>query len=245
MLEPCPRGSPCFRLAWRLAGLPRVAAALVLVSGFVVVATAGMVIAGLAITHLAVHGSVGQWDRNASRWLAERRRPSLNLATELATRLADTTGIVVVAVAAVAFHVGRRRWREALLVVAALTIELSVFLVTTFAVGRPRPAVARLNDTPVTWSFPSGHTAATFALYGSLAVIVTAGGARRAGRVGCWILVALLTGFVGFARDYRGMHHTSDVVAGALLGAIALVAAVLTVRTLATLDACRLEREGR
>lgn len=57
-------------------------------------------------------------------------------------------------------------------------------------------------------SFPSGHTAAVFAL---AAVLVCMYGRRFAG-------FYLLAAFIGFTRIYVGVHFPSDVLAGAVIG---------------------------
>ncbi|MCU1501192.1 MAG: superfamily, partial [Ilumatobacteraceae bacterium] len=51
-------------------------------------------------------------------------------------------------------------------------------------------------------------------------------------------IVALVASIAGFSRMYRGMHHLSDVVAGAILGlASVLVTRAILLRT----AACRPE----
>ena len=63
---------------------------------------------------------------------------------------------------------------------------------------------------PITSSFPSGHAAAAFA-----AAALLSAGARRPARLG-WHLLA---GAVAASRVYVRLHHPSDVLAGAALGA--------------------------
>jgi membrane-associated phospholipid phosphatase len=177
----------------------------------------------------------GRSGHAAARAAARRAAPLYALATcgllaagmFLTRVVAD--GLVGVALVVVLVLVRRGRLADAAIVVVALAFELAVFLSTTFVVGRPRPDVVRLNRTPSTDSFPSGHTAATFALYGALALLATRPPAPPARRIVAWSAVVLLVALVGFARVYRGMHHVTDVLAGAALGAIALVSAVLVV----------------
>jgi len=61
---------------------------------------------------------------------------------------------------------------------------------------------------PDRFSFPSGHTAAAFAIALSLL-----------GAAPALVIPALILAFaVGFARIYLGVHYPIDVVFGALLG---------------------------
>ena len=61
-----------------------------------------------------------------------------------------------------------------LFLVLAMFGELTLFLVTAAAVGRPRPPVQQLDGQMPTSSFPSGHIAATLCLWVSIALLVTA-----------------------------------------------------------------------
>ena len=95
-----------------------------------------------------------------------------------------------------------------------------IVLVVKFLVRRPRPegdwgAVYRSTDPH---SFPSGHAArATL-----LAVLVLGFGPP-------WLAVVLViwAPFVALARVSMGVHYLSDVVVGALIGALSGVAALL------------------
>jgi membrane-associated phospholipid phosphatase len=111
-----------------------------------------------------------------------------------------------------------RTWREPLFLAGAVVLETSVFLLTTLAVDRARPAVVHLDAAPPTSSFPSGHTAAALALYGGIALLT----ARRGAGWPAWLLL-LIPLAVGTSRMYRGMHHPSDVLAALLLGTCCLV----------------------
>lgn len=110
-----------------------------------------------------------------------------------------------------------REWRSAVAPGAALVLETACFVGSAALVGRPRPERVWRPEAPhATSSFPSGHTAAAFALHGTLANLLV-----RHGR-GNWLARYLLRfeipGAIALSRVYRGQHHISDVVAGALLG---------------------------
>ncbi len=111
-----------------------------------------------------------------------------------------------------------RDLRAAVAPAAALALETACFVASAAIVGRPRPErVWRPEPPHATSSFPSGHTAAAFALHGTLADLLdrhSTPGARLLGPV----LRYGIPGAIAFSRVYRGQHHISDTVAGAMLG---------------------------
>ena len=191
--------------------------------------TATLVLAGLLLTHVLAHGTVGHWDEASTRWLATHRHSGLNALTNVLSRSADTMGIIAVALA-VSIVLGLRRWWSYLaMLVTGLVVELTVFLSVNAIVGRPRPPVEHLGATPSTGSFPSGHTAATLVLYTTIALIVNETARAFVWRALAWLAAVLMPLAVGFARVYRGFHHPTDVLFGALLGCAALIIAITAV----------------
>jgi len=88
--------------------------------------------------------------------------------------------------------------------------------------------VRPLESSFVQNSFPSGHVAAA-AVYGGIAMVVAWHTRSDRLRRGVFVTVAVITVAVALGRLHRGMHHLSDVVAGAVLGVVcvAVVAARL------------------
>jgi undecaprenyl-diphosphatase len=198
--------------------------------------TLGWLVLGAAVIWLALVGLgylLGHNLRNSGlvhedgavdRWFASHRHPFWNHVTKVATYGAET--ITVIAFGLIAFVLlrwGLGRWRESLFLAASVIGEVVIFVSTTLLVDRHRPAVPRLDSAPPTSSFPSGHTAAAVALYGSLAVI--AWHTARAGWVRTLATVAavVLPIAVATSRLYRGMHFLTDVLAGTLLAVCWLV----------------------
>jgi membrane-associated phospholipid phosphatase len=192
--------------------------ALYLLAWAVAIVLVGVVV-GMLLAKLPSNEALSRADVAVDRWLAARHTRDWNTTTHLVTTAAETVTITILAVLTVAVTaLAWRRWREPMLVVAAVTGEVVIFLAITLLVDRPRPPVPHLDVAPPTSSFPSGHTAAAIALYGSWAVIAWER-ARWALLRGLLTLLAIVVPIaVGLARMYRGMHFPTDVLAGAALG---------------------------
>lgn len=209
--------------------LDRGHAAARLAAGAVALALA-LTLVGRALTGIDALHWLTDREAQASRWFVAHGSARLDSVTGVGSRIAETAtcaALLLVAVLVLRWWLGR--WRESLTLVVALTGELLIFLAVSALVERDRPEVRHLDAAPPTSSFPSGHTAAAVALYGCLAVIVWRQVTRRGVAVVLVGLLLLLPVAVGLSRLYRGMHHPSDVVFGALLGGLWLW---LVVRTL-------------
>ena len=113
-----------------------------------------------------------------------------------------------------------KQWWFAVVPLIAISLQASVFFLTTLLIDRERPDVEKLDDSPPTSSFPSGHTGAATGLYFSLALLAL----RIQHPVWRRVVVGLLLAvpfLVASARLYRGMHHVSDVVVAILNGTVA------------------------
>ena len=87
-------------------------------------------------------------------------------------------------------------------------------------VGRMRPFTVNtgmelLINAPKDFSFPSGHTAASFAAAFALLFVKNK----------LWIPSMILASLIAFSRLYLYVHYPTDVLAGILLGLIVSVAA--------------------
>jgi membrane-associated phospholipid phosphatase len=176
---------------------------------------------GELITHPLRGTGFERWDASVNRTLAAHRSDLWNTITHFATTAAETTTVIGVALV---FFVGMRvrlgRWRESMFLAVALLGEVTIFVCTTLVVDRTRPAVSHLDSAPPTSSFPSGHTAATVALFGALAIVALTASHRGWLRSLAVVAAVAMPIAVGMSRLYRGMHYPTDVMAGALLGVL-------------------------
>lgn len=167
-------------------------------------------------------------DRNIAVSVAEHRSAWVTSIMSVVTRLGSgpAAGLVLLALAGWAL---RRRdagpFLRVAVAVAAATLSSQAF---KHAVDRPRPGRAFALEHLASASFPSGHATMAAALWGSLALVIWGRlpGPRAARPLaGGW---AVITAAVAASRVELGVHWTTDVIAGVLLGtACAAATAVL------------------
>ena len=148
-------------------------------------------------------------------------------------------GVCVIAVAVIWWRT--REWRWAVVPLIAISLQATIFLFTTMAVGRQRPPALPMDSSPPTSSYPSGHTGASTALYFSLLLMAAARIERHWLRRLLMTLCAVIPFLVGIARLYRGAHHISDVLAGMLNGVVCAVLAYQWYRHRARAEAGQLK----
>jgi undecaprenyl-diphosphatase len=174
---------------------------------------------GLLLTKVLETSWVFRADRELSADLAAGRTEDGKAVTSVFTLLAETPTIVALtAVAAAAFRLAFHRWRESVIVVCAVVGETLIFWLTTLLIDRQRPRLPQLDEAPPTSSFPSGHTAAAIAFYGTVALVVLWHSRRTWLRWLAVVVAVVVPLVVGASRLYRGMHFPTDVLGGLLLG---------------------------
>ena len=183
-------------------------------------AIAGLsILFGLLVTRVVLHIHGASHDDEALiSFLARHRSGGLTDASLVGSIIAG--GVVLPIVAGVALIVAAiaRHWRLAGFLILTLAVESGSYRATTLVIHRHRPEVHRLEKLPVNASYPSGHTAASIAIYGGIALLITSRIENRAARIAIWAAAALVVLFVAFARMYRGMHHPLDIAGGVVAG---------------------------
>jgi membrane-associated phospholipid phosphatase len=184
---------------------------------------------GMLITSTGAFDGVRDWDRSISVELANSRT---NGATDLArffTRTGDTLPIVVLLAGVTIVLAVLRKWWAMVFLPMAMLAEITTFLSVNHLVGRERPPVDKVGPLPGTFSFPSGHVAATFVCWVGIGLLLAAFGFVRTGRLVAAFGTLLAVG-MAWARVYVGMHYTLDVVFGLAMGIAALALSVWVLR---------------
>jgi len=230
VLRPRP-GGPAERFAARI-GLRHPAAVFfaALFSAFAVLVAASIAVGFLA-THVLINvGGLGTTDESAIHEIVKDRSSSLDTVSAIGSTVggAPVLPILVGLVAIVCAF--KRKWRIAAFAVFVLSIESATYRVTSLVLPRQRPHVPRLEDLPANASYPSGHTAASIAVYAGLVFLLASGTGNRRVRAAAWVAAIALPVFVATSRMYRGMHHPLDVAGGIFIGVGAMMVLLFACR---------------
>jgi undecaprenyl-diphosphatase len=135
------------------------------------------------------------------------------------TALGSPTVLIVIVVIALFFLLLARDYRHALQLLLA-SIGASVWNEQLKRVlERQRPtALSRLAEV-TSFSYPSGHSLASAAVYLTLALILSRRIPWRGGRVGLFVIALALMAAIGCSRAYLAVHFPSDIAAGLSFGA--------------------------
>lgn len=148
-------------------------------------------------------------------WIQTFHTPFLDKIMVFITRLGDA-GIIWIVLSIVLLLIPKTRKSGAVMVAALVVDVVLCNIVLKNLVARTRPydvntgvhlLVAKLHD----YSFPSGHTAASFASVTALYL---------AGEKKLWKFALVLACLIAISRLYLYVHYPTDVLGGILFGVI-------------------------
>jgi undecaprenyl-diphosphatase len=201
----------------------------------VLVAAAGVVFA-LVATDEALEAA----DSPVLSWMLVHRTPGLTTTAEVVSLVGGTVGTGGLAVVAAVVLFARGHRRTAVIWVAGVAVGSLTVRLVKVAVERPRPPEALRLAEETTASLPSGHalmSALGLTLTAAAVIALSVGTPRaRAIRTAAIALAVLGALVVGASRVYLGVHWTTDVSAGWLLGAALATTCITLARVLDARD---------
>lgn len=161
-------------------------------------------------------GLIGQLDLNIAKLFFDLRSARLVQLFTALTAFGNWGIVFLLAVSAtvILWLTRRVRYIPALWLVLICNQTLVDVLKGLFL--RPRPEYVVYSE--VTASFPSGHSAASFALFGFLTYVLVR--ERTGPRVLALAVGVVIVIIVGLSRLVLGAHYLSDVLSGYLVGAV-------------------------
>ncbi|MGE5128765.1 MAG: phosphatase PAP2 family protein [Sphingomonadaceae bacterium] len=157
-------------------------------------------------------------DRTALAWAHAHAAPFLTtMMLGLSLSGGPSATSVYASVLIVAFL--SARWvREAVAIAAIIYGGMLLNVVVKHAFGRARPTVEHPVIALATYSFPSGHAAASTIFGGLLGILALRSAAREAHKAFALLAAILWIGAVCTSRVYLGVHYLTDVLGGVAEG---------------------------
>jgi len=170
------------------------------------------------ITRELSEGDVGAMDSAILLAVARRRTPWLTITAVDVTALGSITLVVLFSAFTLVVLLVLRDRLGALQLLGASVGAGILTLVTKNIIERIRPEEAQRLIVVSGFSYPSGHSVSTSALYVTIAIIAGRYVQHTGARAAIFLAVSAVLIMVGTSRVYLGVHYATDVVSGISLG---------------------------
>jgi len=170
------------------------------------------------ITRELIEGDVGAADRSIMLAVAKMRTPWLTIAAVDVTALGSITLVVLFSAFTLVVLLVLRDRMGALQLLAASAGAGILTLVTKNFIERIRPEEVQPLIVVSGFSYPSGHSVSTSALYLTIAIIAGRHVEHSGARAAIFLAVSAVLIMVGASRVYLGVHYAPDVLSGISLG---------------------------
>jgi undecaprenyl-diphosphatase len=164
-------------------------------------------------------GWVSAFDTAVGNPVHAIRTPVLTAFFYMCTLMANIGTIVFITAVTIILLAFRRRFAEAILVLAVVAGGQALgTLIKDLVIRQRPPATEALIPLPCSYAFPSGHALAAVLLYGVLAFLVARAVHTWRARAAVAAAAVVLIGLVGVSRVYLGVHWPTDVLAAWIFG---------------------------
>ena len=170
-----------------------------------------------------------KFDSSTTQWVSATFGKQSRRIFELITMLGDPLATTIVTMGVIG--AGLYSSNIPLVLSGAMipaTVLVGAILKLIFERARPLTEYA-LNMRLQTFSFPSGHSSGSMITFGLIAVIAFMNLPAPFNTMGAVVLM-IVPFCVGLSRVYLGAHFPSDVIAGWLLGLVALLTVLISIR---------------
>lgn len=171
------------------------------------------------ITRELMEGDVSAMDSSILLAIANRRTPWLTTTAVDVTALGSITLVVLFSAFTLLVLLVLRDWMGALQLLVASAGASILIVVTKDFIERARPTEAPQLIVVSGFSYPSGHSVSTSALYLTIAIVAGRYMQHPGARAAIFLAVSAVLIMIAASRVYLGVHYATDVVSGISLGA--------------------------
>jgi len=177
---------------------------------------------------LATRDKLIDFDKAIINWTQGFESDTLTSVMKVITFIGSSKGMIIVTLlAAIILFIFLGHRRELILLVVSVGGVAVLNEGLKMIYQRERPTLHRIIE-ETGFSFPSGHSMASFTLYAMLTYLLWRHIRSGRGRTIVLVVAAVVILMIGMSRIYLGVHYPSDVLGGYLISAcwIALCIAV-------------------
>lgn len=171
------------------------------------------------ITRELIEGDVSPADSAILHAVIRMRMPWLTVSAIDVTALGSTTLVILFSAFTLVVLLVLRDRLGALQLLAASAGAGILTVVTKDTIERTRPEEVQQLIVVSGFSYPSGHSLSTSALYLTIAIIASRYIRHSGAKAAIFLAVSAVVIMVGASRVYLGVHYATDVVSGISLGA--------------------------
>jgi membrane-associated phospholipid phosphatase len=166
------------------------------------------------LTNEMLAGETAHFDAITRDFVHQFASPTLTATMRGISFIGSSLFLTTASIAMFIWFMSRHWRRDAYLF--GITMLGAAILNTTLKLTfkRPRPVPFFNLLAPESFSFPSGHSLASFCFFGALATILAARIHNRTIHITVWTIASVLVFLIGLSRIYLGVHYTTDVIAG-------------------------------
>jgi undecaprenyl-diphosphatase len=189
-----------------------------------------MLLLAISLSYAAARFPVLPFDEKSYHELKEKTSPLFNILMEGVSALGEPVIAIALTAIAIATFALRRKWIEAVFILAATSGVLLAFVLKEL-IQRSRPFPLDQNATGLIqsineYSYPSGHVLFFVVFFGFFAYLAWMHFAGRTRVIVIAVCIALIL-LIGPSRVFLGAHWASDVLGSYIIGTIWLFILIL------------------
>lgn len=163
-------------------------------------------------------GWIQHFDESVLKWVETLRAPMLNAMMVDVTALGGLALTIVLGLLAVVLFLLTRDPAAALHLVLVSSGGFFISIWSKGMIARPRPTIIPQLIHASGFSYPSGHSITSSAVYLTMAILACRHFPRHRAKIILIAISGFMIALISFSRIYLGVHYPSDTMSGALIG---------------------------